>query len=1057
MFSAINDGCVDQVRGALESASPRVLNHLDEEGRCILCHAICACADPSKDTDSQVEVLKHLLHSKAVDLNFQCEGGYTPLIRAVDCFPRIDIVCQICDLPGVNVNAQTDIGMTALNIAIHTCNMDLVTLLLARPDINVDLCTERDARACHNAFKHGRVDVCRALLDHTPSVGPSLAQHLPIAVMCDQYAFVECFIGQDLDGVIHRHPMFSVAKVAPFLSLESAIKLVVKDLPIRVIGTGDVVGRPMHSFTWAKFLDFQTPLATESLRLATVKAILSAPELNTAHLMAARQLALSLDQRGQTVLHITDIATRDYLKSVLFFCGRYDISPAPPIYVSPSTVVVHAIDHGLFQQVFQCEAKANRLSKEAFGKCIECFSDDVECINEWYDIIKARSTDVEDDEPLDVEEAFPDETISEMEFTRFAHLHFGDVANVVLKFKRNQDDFERANDAIHKMGSQEAVFISHVWPSVSPSVVQEGTKALVLPSANGLSMAKFHHVLVMPVASQTLETIFSNEKPNDTAIQELLCPVVMALGNLNNAKLVHGDLTKRNILRVYGRIQLADFDAATPVGHDIGVKFTSGILPPEMFYKIEDEADEAVHELYWRVGDDIWRKMKPRGGGYVVRSFRHGVPTTGLPYRPLKASHAIDMWALGCMLFEMHAKAPLVPVDRDGDVVAEAIGQAATWTQEALEDHIRHHIVNELARDLILALLVVNPTSRIDISQVMTHRYFDPDGKTTGKLNKVTAMPLIQVSYTDAVTRDQVNYLAKTKEQILHGVFPATDVGVPTSFAILPFDLRDQNLKVENVLLQFKSFLDELHQIGDKFIDVIKTNEPIGSLFSFTTAPDMLYLYLVDELNGVLVLPDSKTSLYPLPIPAKSGDLRLLFTLAMPYVQAGFRLLKGANMIKGMYRAMGVPSNVAFVGRWGEYLGDTIKVLSVCTFDTIQAAVDKQEKHVPVERIRRVAQFHLVRLFERHDPDRQFAGMWRTFGANGQAIWTRRTFIEKFEANRPLPPAITDGDIQKLTVQQIYALAREEIKAATIAIYVEKQKPIVNATKQSPKLNCTLM
>ncbi|KAF0691473.1 Aste57867_17316 [Aphanomyces stellatus] len=81
-------------------------------------------------------------------------------------------------------------------------------------------------------------------------------------------------------------------------------------------------------------------------------------------------LAFANYKHGRKVIQITDQETRQYFYDRLFFCGRYEVFPGPPVHVSNTAVVVMTYDHGICAQVFHEYKSADRqLNFRGFIQC----------------------------------------------------------------------------------------------------------------------------------------------------------------------------------------------------------------------------------------------------------------------------------------------------------------------------------------------------------------------------------------------------------------------------------------------------------------------------------------------------------------------------------------------------------------------------------------------------------------------------------------------------------------------------------------------------------------
>lgn len=143
----------------------------------------------------------------------------------------------------------------------------------------------------------------------------------------------------------------------------------------------------------------------------------------------------------------------------------------------------------------------------------------------------------------------------------------------------------------------------------------------------------------------------------------------------------HRDLKMLDVPRVGDRIKLIDMDAAATSGQSfLGAKFSSGVLPPEMFAELSD-AQVTKFGAYWQSrtenDDELWHKVEPRsvlsaGPGikkqlvFAVKSYhclQDGSPdcADAVPYPPVLASPAVDTFLSG---------ERLLAVNRDDDLMS---------------------------------------------------------------------------------------------------------------------------------------------------------------------------------------------------------------------------------------------------------------------------------------------------------------------------------------------------------------------------------------------------
>ncbi|CAK4758002.1 unnamed protein product, partial [Aphanomyces euteiches] len=571
--------------------------------------------------------------------------SYTPLMVAAE-QGDVDMVEYLLSHKEINVNcpsSETKKTPTPLMRAITKGHEDIVRLLIQHPDLDVNEVMEKNESAIQKAAMHGRVTIVDLLWDKVDL--PSKERCLDAALNANKFEVVALILEKGFECNLKFRGHLLLEFVARYLQQEAFVEMLLRDLPFD-IQDGFIV---------------PTLIVDESVSKESIVEALLNHKLfkNLDRESLARHLVYSKDEYGREAYFVATADMRDFLRKQLYFANRYEIIEGPPMHASESAVILLAYDHGICTQ----ETVEQLWSNE-------------------FDMLDTSNGGL----------------MSEDTFKIYCEKHFGSKLKVALKFMRYQDEYNREITIRKQL---DAKFALGLLPSLDESVFRE--HAVHLKVDDELSMGEYPFVLVMPAADRSLEDVYLKERRSPTYIRFALEEVVLALQHLHSKAIVHGDLKKLNVLRVHNGFKLIDFDASTFEGKPMGMKFSSGILPPEMFYKLQNSSERAQYEQSCNL--DEWSKLRPKHN-FVVRSFRG---EEKVPYSFVEASPSVDMWALGCMMFQLWTGIELVSTDVNQDVVPDRIEIAATWTDEKLKAYIEENIQCRVKRDLLQHLLVVDP------------------------------------------------------------------------------------------------------------------------------------------------------------------------------------------------------------------------------------------------------------------------------------------------------------------------------------------------------------
>ncbi|KAH9137615.1 hypothetical protein LEN26_005657 [Aphanomyces euteiches] len=899
VFAAVSSGDVDQVRQLLE------------------------------DSPANVNAIKKIN-----------KVSYTPLMVAAE-QGDVDMVEYLLSHKEINVNcpsSETKKTPTPLMRAITKGHEDIVRLLIQHPDLDVNEVMEKNESAIQKAAMHGRVTIVDLLWDKVDL--PSKERCLDAALNANKFEVVALILEKGFECNLKFRGHLLLEFVARYLQQEAFVEMLLRDLPFD-IQDGFIVVRTNHLFSWTTFLK-PTLIVDESVSKESIVEALLNHKLfkNLDRESLARHLVYSKDEYGREAYFVATADMRDFLRKQLYFANRYEIIEGPPMHASESAVILLAYDHGICTQVFHEYASTEGLNLDGFINC--------------NNLLGRLSTDrrASDNEET-VEQLWSNEfdmldtsnggLMSEDTFKIYCEKHFGSKLKVALKFMRYQDEYNREITIRKQL---DAKFALGLLPSLDESVFRE--HAVHLKVDDELSMGEYPFVLVMPAADRSLEDVYLKERRSPTYIRFALEEVVLALQHLHSKAIVHGDLKKLNVLRVHNGFKLIDFDASTFEGKPMGMKFSSGILPPEMFYKLQNSSERAQYEQSCNL--DEWSKLRPKHN-FVVRSFRG---EEKVPYSFVEASPSVDMWALGCMMFQLWTGIELVSTDVNQDVVPDRIEIAATWTDEKMKAYIEENIQCRVKRDLLQHLLVVDPRQRISCQDVLNHPYF------TG---------------TDTVNSTRANEKKVAPQNVRFDTAQFSGKA-PTTFVILPF--RVENRQAKEVLLDFSQFAARFAGFCHQILANPTRRTPREMIDSFTLGKPM-YFYLVDEIERKLAVNDFD-AVYPIEIPPNQ---HLLLSSMLPFVQRGLKLVLHEHSNQ---------SDALSAIQEAHRLVESVPPL---TFDLLASLTTN-----PVHDVQQLALDMLEQFYCERDPEDSFAGLERVMTSERTLAWTSKSHAHAIRRRR---------------------------------------------------------
>lgn len=766
------------------------------------------------------------------------------------------------------------------------------------------------------------------------------------------------------------------------------------------------------------------------------------------------ELADAKDNEGRRAVEVAKEAIRNAFIERLYFMGRYDIKKGPPIHKSDTCIVVEAVDvkaeiyyEKIFDEQRNQEANINKVS--------------------FLEILNQRKL-LQGFDDKKFEKTFKDYNekgggkISKNEFVNICK----DIIShrkVAIKFMANKDQFLREiilrkeNKEVVKRGAVVEICDIHDLDDVTE--FKNSKESFKLPGAEEKEVYNF--AIIMPFADRNLDIIYRSEKPSVTKVRNLIYLTANKMDIIHEQGLVHGDLKMQNIVRMGEDIIVVDMDASAKSANKgknlkddliggtdtstkqfkvtkdidatffVGKKFSSGVLPPEMIYRLETKEEMKQFETYFQClkeeNDSQWKKIEPKMAGnnefYVVKTFHTNFiekeeehvwssPSSDskrtklveffkkgvLPYTPIEATEAIDLWSLGTILYTLCTNRSLFEMNTRTDDLADgkAMSELYHWDNKKRDDKLnRTKFDDHAAKELLRKLLSKNPDDRGTISKLLD----DPMCKGGSDLTTIKDMFEKQKKEVkDILVDGKVDIAKAISEQtkaLYTAIYDATEVGTPTTFILLNENLEKKNLTNPQRLENASNWIRELARltkgIKDKkpemVIDAIK-NRMKKFIINKT-----LYLYLVDDLTGERVKADA----FPISITKPYKTIPQL----VPYLQCGMHSIVLYNGIAGILRVFGVQLPKIMSSETEKKLNESIALLKEANSAANYKAVHDQAEsgsygNSITVRGRSLRELHGF-LEKEVGPEKMYAGLRRAYDKEGKAIWTLEPDGDKFD------------------------------------------------------------
>ena len=441
-------------------------------------------------------------------------------------------------------------------------------------------------------------------------------------------------------------------------------------------------------------------------------------------------LADEVDQDNRTALSIAPVAVREVFHEFMYFMGQYEFHIGPPVYKSATALIVQATDHKVVEKVFNTKFNEFKndegvITKDEFIECFDSWDLIAETLT-YKSISAIRSQEKFDFYDCDIDKGG---SVSEREFVTYCSKIFGATRTVVLKFMKNKDQYRKEIDARQK-NNLDAKFVLNIISGLEEDSNEDIIYTSIQASNHKhLKCTEYKFMIVLPAADRSLLDVIQKEKPNASQKMMLLKGVAQAIQHLHEKRIIHGDIKALNVvIKDEKTVQLIDLDASVNFDEYAGAKFSSGVLPPEMFVKLNAVEFKSFETYFKNVDrDELWDKVKPlkdssRKCYYAVRTFIDGIhPSEDFV---IKATSAIDIWSFGVLMYYMLSinNEPLLAVDINDDISKRGCDEyrkIIEMTDNSIANNIREFITDPFAQELLMKILRIRPNDRISFTQIL--------------------------------------------------------------------------------------------------------------------------------------------------------------------------------------------------------------------------------------------------------------------------------------------------------------------------------------------------
>ena len=753
---------------------------------------------------------------------------------------------------------------------------------------------------------------------------------------------------------------------------------------------------------------------------------------------------------------------RAIMRNTLYFCGRFDIEKGPPVHRSATSIVVIAKDfdvvkdyRSVFAYITEDDSTFAGLKKEGIKQALHRL-DEIGYYKAFEILSEAELQDKDTSRSRDsIFDHFGSSCKTEEDFVERCKVAFGEYRKVAIKFMKDEAQCSKEMNMRQLSDSEslESKYVIGLLECPDGDVFAKAVEKITIGGNEAkIDLKEYKYGIIMPAADRSLETIYRSERPDMAHVKLMMKEVAEDVQYCHENGIIHCDLKMANIIRVNGRMKLTDFDAACKIGPSenpadnfAGGKFSSGVLPPEMFHNLKGTDAEKL-KAYWdcessKVDTELRNKVKPKksvqGPSYCVKTFLAATAsaTETLPYHRVRASPQFDMWSFGIILYTL-CVGDFMLLSRDGDIIKSTdMKKVAHWSESEFNKLEGLSNLDSVVTDLLRKLLQEDPNKRPSTMQeILGHPFFLPptpsvegesmilkkmdeyhqeQKKEMAIIRRVVTRIEERTINLSNIASKSLYQIRKTERVLLRGLIEVGDVNMPSTFIIVNQRLQpplmepitsiplldtaatsildEEIAESESAKLSLK-FLNALGAVGKAVtagVTALNDGDILKAVNNLLVEKN-LFLYLVDERTMMPVVIE-KDTVYPIVITTS----REFVHKVLPLMKIGLKAVAVVNGLSGIARLLGYPLPSIpqeYMDTAKKAVGSLSKESSVAEFDVLQQRLDGLKSDtsdkLPQEMTRGSSLREFFRFLRENDSNCTFSGLQRVLTPEGACCWT---------------------------------------------------------------------